>query len=306
MDSTNNAHWDVEGHYDITIADAFDSRTLDPLGPVSMDIDGFKLSLFYWSASEPRQLYANFSFDKLQGIMRLCPRDLSPGSEKNPPDLKQFKQLCYLDAAEVPVENSSWMMRWRGRDGGLRLDELVGDESRSIGPFSFEEGTKLIFLFIYNDNLFRFQAIKIADLAAHECAEAPSVLEREWEQLDANAQESDTQSDSTATESSGERPGSTSASISQISKKKSSVAAPPKAPSRSQTARQKPQSSSRPEQQIQAPSGIHCIEEMPDWAYCVRGSYKVTRAFEFFDTDAEDIKLEIKISNSASSFKAKR
>jgi hypothetical protein len=52
-------------------------------------------------------------------------------------------------------------------------------------------------------------------------------------------------------------------------------------------------------------SGSKVVEEAPDWTYPVRGSYKIAKAFAIFDVKAEDITLEVKLSNN-NSHKVKR
>ncbi|EPE25959.1 hypothetical protein GLAREA_01871 [Glarea lozoyensis ATCC 20868] len=152
--------WEVQGHYKIT----------NKLEGSNLDTSDFEFSMFYYSHSSPRQLYANFSFESLKKrLMRLAP---GPMRRSN---FKQFEEMYDLEPGELPApRNKSWICRWRAADGGLRLGTPVGGEGDRNYEFVFEHrpanstcdftGIDVEFGIIYNDNPLIFHGTKVANL----------------------------------------------------------------------------------------------------------------------------------------------
>lgn len=125
-----SSFWDVEGHYKINHVK--NHRNLDTTH--------FSLRLCYSStkADRSRQLYGIFSFDSLKGIMRMCPKSSGPKLS-----MTEFEAACNLDTkSRACVNNSHWDMRYRVKDGGLRLGKHVGGELNTPMPLSFRHNAK--------------------------------------------------------------------------------------------------------------------------------------------------------------------
>jgi hypothetical protein len=109
--------------------------------------------------------------------MRLCPRK---GYSKEKFVAANFEKLCYLKKKRtVPGrEQQLWAMRWRGTDGGVQFNEVVGEESKSLGSIDFEEdpssasadfvGVKIKSFMIYNSQLFSLDGFKTAEPDARD------------------------------------------------------------------------------------------------------------------------------------------
>ncbi|KAJ5042223.1 uncharacterized protein L3040_004777 [Drepanopeziza brunnea f. sp. 'multigermtubi'] len=169
-----STRWNVQGVYDVTsVVDGY------------VDTAGFSLRLFYYNLGDQSQLFAKFAFDKLEGMMRLCPYEaVSTSGVKL--ELEEFEKACDLPRQMEPSPlRRSWWMRWRAKDGGMRLGELVGGLPDLNYEFSFEEeegsaskdniGLRILFVMVYNENHFVFRGKKVANL---EDETAPS----RWEQ----------------------------------------------------------------------------------------------------------------------------
>jgi len=96
----------------------------------------------HYEAGPPGQLYATFTFGKLEGIMRICPSSLLEHDPDTgiiqPVLLRNFEAACNLPEGFRPSpasDNKLWLMRWRGHDG----DFLVSGETQAQGQFRFEE-----------------------------------------------------------------------------------------------------------------------------------------------------------------------
>ncbi|KAF4631926.1 hypothetical protein G7Y89_g6210 [Cudoniella acicularis] len=260
--------WEVEGQYKITLAETI------PIGDWvkrTIDATGFIMKLFFYRATKPWQLYAEFSCDKLHGIMRLCPTKTSHHD-----DLEDFEEACNLDFEEQPGPgtDSKWSMRWRGKDGGLRGDELVGGEINFNNFFNFDHDPsspsngfkpiEIIFMMMYAGNPMRFEAVKEADLAEGEWAEAPWKVKQRWEDLldpewlelpPVFPEDCETSSSLQAAESKKSKSPAATA-IPQVVENRSPTFALAPAPAKS--------------------SNRKYIEEMPDWAWNVRGVWKIS------------------------------
>ena len=195
----NATKWDVEGLYKVT-----DVSSKNPI-----DTSAFILKVFYYSLSNSRQLYAEFEFDKLKGIMRLCPREQVEKVGREKFGLSEFEKACRLEATSEPgPTNAKWIMRWRGQDGGIREDKKVGGELNGSYTFEFEkdassssadfQGLNIDFTFIHEEHMFVFRGSKIANLDG-ERADAPWVVERKWSDLYNFRWSDDSDSDSDST-----------------------------------------------------------------------------------------------------------
>ena len=186
--------WDGTGKYNITSGESYGpTRNFmkNFTGSKHVDTTGFSLKIFYYRQSLPHQLYATFCFDKLEGVMQLCPRN----ALKKKFTQADFTRECYLKEEMAPgPEHPKWAMRWRGIDGGMQLNKRVGGDTRDLGEFDFEEddstssagfvGVKIKICMIYKGHLFMFDAFKIATLDAIDKAQSSDGLGRKWESLD--------------------------------------------------------------------------------------------------------------------------
>lgn len=89
--------------------------------------------------------------------------------------LSDFEKTCELpkDVKPSPAMKS-WHMRWRARDGGMRLGQRVGGKPDVNTEFRFDHGDtpnsiddtgiKISFVMIYNDKVFIFRGKKTAPL----------------------------------------------------------------------------------------------------------------------------------------------
>lgn len=182
--------WRGTGKYNVTSGTCYGPmRKL--MADTNIDTTGFSLKVFYCRQSLPHQVYADFKFDKLEGLMRLCPRKES-SEEKFP--VAEFEKRCYLKEEKLPgPDHLTWAMRWRGTDGGMQVNKVVGGEEESLGAFDFKEepsfpptnvaGVKLTFFMIYSGLLFSFDALKVAELDAMEIDIKAQQLERRWKSL---------------------------------------------------------------------------------------------------------------------------
>lgn len=124
--------------------------------------------------------------------MRFCPRK-SEGEDSNcRMKLAAFEKACHLTQGIGPGPNSrKWIMRWRGKAGGLLVDRHVGGENDANCGVDFMRdvpsgtehfrGMKIQFCFCYEHNLFIFDALKTANLT--EEAFSPSVPKDKWDAL---------------------------------------------------------------------------------------------------------------------------
>jgi len=172
--------WDVEGDYKITAAETDGNP---------FDASGCSLGLFFTeTVNLKRQLYAAFKFDSLDGIMRICP------DKKNEVCfLERFEELCDLGPKEQPGPNNTrWFMRWRARDGGMRLGKLVGGEMDQDLEFSFKHDAScssadftainLLFCMEYENNFFVFHASKTSNLGK-KGEHSISTMDSKWYDL---------------------------------------------------------------------------------------------------------------------------
>jgi hypothetical protein len=174
--TSQKAEWDIAGQYKII--------------SVNQDVDtsGFSLKIFHFNNGVDHHLYATFIFDKLEGIMRMAPREGRPLGRFH---LDEFEKACELEQALEPVpRNESWIMRWRAKDGGMRLGELVDDGLNNSFMVSMDEGSsrkeyigvEVVFDIDYNNRVFNFKAMKTGNLET-EAAVPPQVLVSKWKSL---------------------------------------------------------------------------------------------------------------------------
>jgi hypothetical protein len=126
-------------------------------------------------------------------MMRLCPYEQLEKVGEKKLVLAEFEKGCKLETSSEPgPTNTKWIMRWRGKDGGIRNDKKVGGELEANFTFDFEkdassssadfQGMNIKFTFVHEEHMFVFKASKIANLV-RECADAPWVVERKWSDL---------------------------------------------------------------------------------------------------------------------------
>lgn len=99
--------WNIEGHYSIEHG----SSQYQPIKS-----DGFSLKLFSYIDRYANRLYATFAFEKLQGIMRLCPLAAVCADTCDEPDekvhLDRFAECCQLSQLLRPNgTRRMWLMR---------------------------------------------------------------------------------------------------------------------------------------------------------------------------------------------------
>ncbi|KAH6723037.1 hypothetical protein BKA61DRAFT_648264 [Leptodontidium sp. MPI-SDFR-AT-0119] len=154
------------GHYTIST---------DPsIGP-QLTTAAFTLTLFYSEEthdSKPKgQLHAKFAFETLVGRMRLCPFSAYPRGKKF--TINEFEKAGDLEQGSMPSpEKRNWLMRWRGRDGGMRQEELVGGEENVQSVFDFvfdvrDDGVGVVrieFAMSYRGKVFGFSGTKAREL----------------------------------------------------------------------------------------------------------------------------------------------
>lgn len=174
--------WDVEGQY-----------TLISTSHPKLDTTKFSLRMYYYRHCSPRQLYGEFDFGDLKGILRLCPL----GSKEQYTNA-EFSKLCDLDTETRPgLKNTTWIMNWRGVDGGMRQSKKVGGDATEWKKpeFYFEQrpfssildftAIDIEFCMIYEGNEFMFTATKRTNLEGI-LAKPPWVVSRQWDELGHN------------------------------------------------------------------------------------------------------------------------
>ncbi|CAG8982544.1 hypothetical protein HYALB_00002326 [Hymenoscyphus albidus] len=106
--------WDVEGQY-----------TLKSASHHKVDTTNFHLKMYYYRHCSPCQLYGEFDFGDLKGIMRHCP--LTAKEDSTNCTASEFSKFCDLDTGVKPgLRNSTWVTNWRGIDGGMRQNRKLG------------------------------------------------------------------------------------------------------------------------------------------------------------------------------------
>jgi hypothetical protein len=110
-------------------------------------------------------LYATFVFDQLEGIMRMAPREAMKTRPLGKFRLRDFEKACELDPDAEPVPRTeSWVMRWRAKEGGVRLGALINNGFNDSFTISMDEestlkdfiGVKINFAFDFGLNAFKF------------------------------------------------------------------------------------------------------------------------------------------------------
>ncbi|KAH7355169.1 hypothetical protein BKA65DRAFT_475627 [Rhexocercosporidium sp. MPI-PUGE-AT-0058] len=182
------------GHYTI--------KTNPDINP-PLNTTSFTLTLFYTaspSTSPPKdQLHATFKFGTLTGRMRLCPFSSYPRGKKF--TITEFEKACHLERDSMPCpERCNWLMRWRGRDGGMRQEKRVGGEENVQGVFDFvfkgrgDEGkvegegkgegeVGVRFAMMYRGKVFGFEGTKVKELGEGEGRMDWEDVEARWDSL---------------------------------------------------------------------------------------------------------------------------
>ena len=304
--SNETQSWDIEGHYKITKLETHHS---------SVDTSDFSLKIFYSKASDNiRQVYAVFKFESLDGMMRICPDTVNQTCSH-----KEFDKKCNMDSKLQPGPNNThWLMRWRARDGGMRLGERVGGDPDCSVEFSFEHDVSsssakftainILFGMVYRDNNFIFHASKTSNLEK-ECEDSISTLEDKWfdllnlnwegaeDYLTVSDSDSDSESES---ESEPEPESEISASTLLVSPRPSTGLQrlaeaqlsdlPNPASSRSTITRKAPP---RPTAKY--------IEELPPWGWDMTGEWTITAPELAEDLELDDVTaltMTVKVSNN--------
>ncbi|PMD18982.1 hypothetical protein NA56DRAFT_706023 [Hyaloscypha hepaticicola] len=171
--------WSIAGEYKIT--------------SVNQDIDtsGFSLKIFHYNNGHDHHLYATFVFDRLEGLMRMAPYEAMDTRPLGRFNLCDFEKACELEQDAEPVpRNESWVMRWRAKEGGMRMGALIDDRLNDSFTISMDEestskdfiGVKVAFDIIFSGRDFKFEAIKTENLET-EAALTPQALSSKWESL---------------------------------------------------------------------------------------------------------------------------
>jgi hypothetical protein len=83
--------------------------------------------------------------------------------------LRDFEKACELEQDAEPVPRiESWVMRWRAKEGGMRLGALTDDGLNCSFTISMDEGSsskhfvgiKVAFDCDFSHRVFKFEAIK--------------------------------------------------------------------------------------------------------------------------------------------------
>jgi hypothetical protein len=177
--------WDettITGHYNVTWGVNAETRR-------RFDTTRFGLKLYYrCTPGVPRQIYAMFHFDDLEGLWRLAPCDVWKG---RPVTYSEFDEACNFEEKDWPGRGRSEVsMKWRGKERGeklvrgllLNLVEFQQDDSVSSTKFP---AMKLHFDMMYDDEHFQLTATKIAnlDFGGRDLPFSVEQLEQRWKDL---------------------------------------------------------------------------------------------------------------------------
>ncbi|KAE8448650.1 hypothetical protein EG329_009075 [Mollisiaceae sp. DMI_Dod_QoI] len=297
-DLTQVSPWDVQGTYRVDVE-----------WP-KIDSTGFSLSIYHANRGHDGcEYYAAFQFDRIEGIMRLCPQPEPSNDDdpKNKMELKRFEEACCLDAGVKPgPNNKKWVMRWRGREGGMHLGKKVGEEMNGVATWRYDldgscestkfQGIQVIFVFAFDGNLFLVNAKKIAKFERGERAMLPQKLRDQWHDLRNSDWELESDSEP---ESDLNLNGSKS--ISSAPRKLGRIISP----------RNSIPVVRQGSQRIGVPALSEYIELRPEWAYDVTGHWEV----DGMDLDSQGIwklgaqdslTLDIRMSNNPRHSKIQR
>jgi hypothetical protein len=250
--------WNIAGEYKITSVNQ------------EIDTSGFSLKMFHYNNGHDHHLYATFVFDRLEGLMRMAPREAMKTRPLGRFRLRDFEKACDLEQHAEPVpRNESWVMRWRAKEGGMRLGELTDDGLNYSFTISMDEessskhfiGVKVAFDFDFSHRVFKFDASKTENLETG-AALTPQALSSKWESLKHPFQSF---SDDDSSEDEAEQI-ARSFSAAELRKMKQAKQSNPKLP---------PTLASP----VLVPNGrggvTKLIEALPSWAWDVEGEWKV-------------------------------
>ena len=188
--------------------------------------------------------------------MRLCRATDLAGTGFHLADFEKKSRMIVLHVGWI---ESDWLMRWRARDGGMRLGEKVGGEYDIQSGFYIHKdvatstaefmGVKIDFVMFYNGNAINFKCVKTADLEEDPCPE----MEKEWKKLynpEWDAEDSDSDSNG-------------GLAVAKALREQASSKAVPAKPK--QKPGPKPGSLTKPTSKF--------IEEPPAWAWNVAGEW---------------------------------
>lgn len=259
--------WDVTGRYEVQCTCKFE--------PV--DASDYVLDIHFeqremeteteteTAAASTFRLYAFFDFPNLnlRGVMRLCPKSALSSRSDDRLFLPEFEAACDLAESAAPgPKNKEWLMRWRGEEGGRK----VGGETRAQALFVFgrnnsrasptaesseQPGIQVLFGMVHNGKHLLFQG-------THASKEIPTVdpdavwqwlFEPSWEESDP-AVVNEEEARCAYNQWENPRPGSVI------------------------KARNKP--GPDPGYVINRNASSPYLEDRPDWAWNVTGTYKIS------------------------------
>ena len=171
--------WDVTGRYKLQCTCKFE--------PV--DAGEYVLDIHFENGPDVSRLYGFFDFPNLnlKGIMRLCPKSALSSRSNERLFLPEFEEACDLAGNAAPgPKNKEWLMRWRGEEGGRK----VGGETRAQALFLFSRSNsrasptessdpdiQITFAMVHNGKHLLFQGTQTS-------TEAPAVdPDSAWERL---------------------------------------------------------------------------------------------------------------------------
>lgn len=179
------ADWDVDGLYQLTCTSRYQ--------PV--DASEYVLDL-RWEpdTATTAQLYAFFSFQKinLKGVMRLCPTTDERLS------LPAFETASNLSQDIRPGRTRmEWLMRWRGEESG---GKKVGGETRAQYQWLFNkkdvDGMKITFSIVHDGKHILFEGVRIgrptttmSETSDGTVIPAVQMMLREWARLNVESWE---------------------------------------------------------------------------------------------------------------------
>jgi hypothetical protein len=276
--------WDVEGNYKIISGLVYSANNK------SIDTSGFSLKIYYSGTTVPAQLYATFAFDKLEGIMLLA-HNRSKGGDYS---LDEFESACELDHSMRPgPDQLEWLMRYRAREGGMRLGKLVGGEKDEQGSFEFENdctnsapgfaSIKISFIIFYEGNTYIFEGSRTSGLQQGDCADSPVELKDKWAELMAPEWKKAAARSSSAPQPNANRASSHPRSQ-LLSDAKNSTASIELTMGNSDSTIDRPVS--------------NYIEELPSWAWDLRGEWAFTapelaKDLDFMDSSLMEMSVEV-------------
>lgn len=267
--------WDVNGLYQLKCTSRY--QPVDATEYV-LDLRREEDSL------DTAQLYAFFDFQKinLKGVMRLCP---CPATDERL-FLPEFESACDLDLDVHPGRTRrEWLMRWRGEESGAKK---VGGETRAQGQWFIKkdqhgDGMHITFAMVHYGKHLLFEGLRIgkpttstAETDDGEEIPAVEMMLSEWTRLNDESWEDD------------EVNGTGKYAPDYEVKHHNKWDFPP--PGGLIVAKNKPGRNPG-----DFTNGVTPIEELPEWAWDVTGTYSVRSAQIAKRLGLDDLNTEMKI-----------